>query len=82
MKDGMSCYNLLILPHLNDKGGRIIHFACTYTAMWSELITSPNAWTTCLFSMQSSSNRQNCAKVVPRYEYNNLIYRVDLANLS
>jgi hypothetical protein len=60
-------------------GGRIVHIACTYTAMWSETIKTPHAWSTCLFGLNS---RQNCAPVVPRYEYNNLVYRVDLGALA
>ncbi len=75
---GSSCYNPLHLPHMDVDGGRVISFACTYTAMWSNTI-QPSEWTTCLFGLNS---RQNCAPVVPRYEYNNLIYRVDLAHVG
>jgi hypothetical protein len=76
---GMSCYNQLILPHMNVDGGRVIYFACTFTAMWSESEKTDNAtWTTCLFGLNSY---QNCAVVVSLYEYNNLIYSVDLSRL-
>jgi hypothetical protein len=74
---GSSCYNPLHMPHLDQDGGRIITFACTYTAMWSNSLP-PSAWTSCLFGLNS---RQNCAPVVPRYEYNNLMYRVDLSTI-
>jgi hypothetical protein len=75
---GASCYNALHLPHMDLLGGRLVHFACTYTAMWSETVGNGQSWTSCLFGL---NNRRDCAPVVPRYEYNNLIYRVDLGDL-
>ena len=30
-----SCYNGLQLASQDAEGGRVIHLACTYTAMWS-----------------------------------------------
>lgn len=32
---GSSCYNPVHLPHMDLEQGRVISFACTYTAMWS-----------------------------------------------
>lgn len=76
---GGSCYNGLQLPSLDAEGGRIVHIACTYTAMWSNTIVRPWVWSTCLFGL--GGEHQDCSPVVPRYEYNNLVYRVDLAHL-
>ena len=75
---GGSCYNGLHLPSLDAEGGRLVHIACTYTAMWSNTAISPWVWSTCLFGLTA---HQDCSPVVPRYEYNNLVYRVDLGQL-
>lgn len=46
-KSGSSCYNSVHLPHMDAEGGAVVHFACTYTAMWSETLhTRPSSWTT------------------------------------
>jgi len=74
-----SCYNPLHLTHFDLEGGRIIHIACTFTAMWSSGPNAPNVWTTCLVGLAGG---KGCAPVVPRYEYNNIVYRVDLAQLT
>ena len=58
--------------HLDNEG--FVNFACTYTAMWSNTI-NPSGWDTCLFGINSG---KNCAPVIARYEYNNLVYRLDL----
>ena len=66
---------------MNINNGETIYFACTYTAMWSETVhlSGGDTWTTCLFGLNSHSG---CAVVVPRYEYNNLIYSVNLQHLN
>ena len=79
---GTSCYNLIQLPHMDCDDSSVIHFACTYTSMWSDSIHTPDkpsTWTSCLFGL---NNKVNCAPVTPRYEYNNLIYAVDLSSLK
>ena len=75
---GGSCYNGLHLPSLDQQGGRIVHLACTYTAMWSNTVLKPWVWSACLFGLNA---HQDCAPTVPRYEYNNLVYAVDLADV-
>lgn len=79
---GSSCYNGAHLPHMDLDGGRVVHLACTYTAMWSNGGAGQpgNSWSTCLFGLNGS--KAGCASVVPRYEYNNLIYRVDLSTIT
>lgn len=74
---GTSCYNQVLLPHLFRDNGRYIQFACTFTAMWSDTDNefSDSSWSTCLFGMNDGAN---CANTVPRYEYNNLVYEVDV----
>jgi hypothetical protein len=62
---GGSCYNGLHLPSLDAEGGRVVHLACTYTAMWSNTIVKPWVWSTCLFGLNA---HQDCGPVVPRYE--------------
>ena len=55
---------------------RTVAFACTFTSMWSETPSEePATWTTCLFGMHMGDG---CSENVPRYEYNNLIYGVDV----
>eukprot|EP00483_Globobulimina_turgida_P012106 UN12128 len=76
----MSCYNPLQLPFLssNDK---IIYFACTFTAMWTAKHATTNQdWNTCLFGQINGQN--GCAKVVLNYEYNNLVFKLDLSLLN
>jgi len=75
---GASCYNGLHMPHMDMEGGRVVHVACTYTAMWSNTDKDPNLWSSCLFGINS---HQGCSPVVPRYEYNNIVSRIDLQNI-
>ena len=75
---GSSCYNGLHLPSLDQQGGRIVHLACTFTAMWSNTVQAPWVWSSCLFGLNA---HQDCAPTVPRYEYNNLVYAIDLADV-
>eukprot|EP00658_Telonema_sp_P-2_P044824 TRINITY_DN3272_c0_g2_i1.p1 TRINITY_DN3272_c0_g2~~TRINITY_DN3272_c0_g2_i1.p1 ORF type:complete len:499 (+),score=66.94 TRINITY_DN3272_c0_g2_i1:80-1576(+) len=79
---GSSCYNAAHLPHMDSSDGRVIYFACTYTAMWSNAPAGApkNSWGACLFGQNGS--KAGCAAVVPRYEYNNLVYKVDLSTLA
>ena len=44
----------------------------------SNTITKPWVWSTCLFGLNS---HQDCAAAVPRYEYNNLVYQIDLQDI-
>lgn len=90
---GMVCYNPIQLPfmglkqniniNINGSGtvnDQYIYFACTFTAMWSQTYpANQTAWWNCLFGQNSHIN---CANVVPRYEYNNLIYKVNLKQFS
>ena len=50
-----SCYNPVMLPQLDLKGGRFTHFSCTFTDSFS-----------------------NAPVKVPEYDYNNLVFRIDL----
>ena len=72
---GASCYNGMHLPAMDE--GSTIHFACTCTSMWSSGGAGPGVdWDTCLFGLNPHAQ---CSPVVPRYEYNNLVYAVDLS---
>eukprot|EP00659_Diplonema_papillatum_P005624 gene5624-8576_t len=73
---GSSCYNPLQVPHLDADGGKTMFIACSYTAMWSNIDTNPNEWTSCLFG---ANGKQNCAPTAPRYEYNNIVQKVDVS---
>ena len=42
-----SCYNGLQLASQDVEGGRVIHLACTYTAMWSATIGPSYSRTPC-----------------------------------
>jgi hypothetical protein len=77
-----SCYNSIQVSALSDATERNIYVACSYTSMWSNDAPAagiPNVWSTCLFGQNA---HQNCAPVVPRYEYNNLVYRLDLLSMK
>ena len=50
-----ACYNPVMLPQLDLKGGRFTHFSCTFTDSFS-----------------------NAPVKVPEYDYNNLVFRIDL----
>ncbi len=76
------CYNSTQIAALSDATERYVYIACTYTAMWTNDAPpsdTPNVWSTCLFGQNA---HLNCAPVVPRYEYNNLIYRLDLQKIQ
>jgi len=76
---GSSCYNPLHMPWLDEDNGRVIYFACSFTAMWSDANNPNSQWYTCLTGINA---RENCAPIVPRYEYNNLVYRLDVSHLK
>jgi hypothetical protein len=76
---GASCYNALMVPQLESDGGRTVRIACTFTSMWSENASDSPSWTTCLFGMKLGDG---CSENVGRYEYNNLVYSVDLDELK
>ena len=76
---GASCYNPLHMPWMDEEGGRFIYVACSYTAMWSDKNNPNSQWYTCLTGVDSY---QNCATPVPRYEYNNMVYRLDVTLLK
>eukprot|EP00937_MAST-01D_sp_MAST-1D-sp2_P001444 g1444.t1 len=74
---GTSCYNPLQLPWLDEGGGRAIYLACTWTSMASG---APGATDrACRFDDYGGVD---CAVAVPRYEYNNLVYRLDVDRVS
>jgi len=77
-KSGSSCYNPLQMPHMDLENGRVIFVTCTFTAMWTNTNHNPDLWSSCLFGLNS---RQGCAPVVPRYEYNNIVSRIDVGRL-
>eukprot|EP00759_Apiculatamorpha_spiralis_P047770 PhF_6_TR43342/c0_g1_i2/m.66345 len=82
-RTGMVCYNPQQITHMNDNqfSDQFVFYSCSYTAMWSnQAPPSPtvNLWSTCLFGQNS---HLNCATVVPNYEYNNLVHKVDLKQL-
>ena len=70
---GASCYNPLQLPWLDEDNGRVIYLACTWTSMSSG--SSGPSDRVCDFDMYGG---QHCAVAVPRYEYNNVVFRLDL----
>lgn len=72
---GSSCYNQILIPQLYDEGDKTVRFACTFTSMWSENQRDDPSWTTCLFGMKFGDG---CSENVGRYEYNNLVYSVEL----
>jgi hypothetical protein len=70
---GTSCYNPLQLPWLDARGGATIHLACTWTSM-----SSSAAGTTDRACRFDDYGGVDCAIAVPRYEYNNLVFRLDV----
>jgi hypothetical protein len=70
---GASCYNPLQLPWLDEEEGRVIYLACTYTSMSSGNDGPKDR--VCDFDMYGG---QHCAVAVPRYEYNNVVFRLDV----
>ncbi|GMH99066.1 hypothetical protein TrST_g8324 [Triparma strigata] len=75
---GSSCYNQILIPQLYSSSDSVVRFACTFTSMWSENTSDEPTWTTCLFGMKFGDG---CSENVGRYEYNNLVYSVDLREL-
>lgn len=81
-KTGTSCYNPLQLTFMDEHDGQVVYIACTFTSMWSA--EAPGTPTTadsfgCQFDEYGGVD---CAVAVPRYEYNNLVYRLDLGNMA
>ena len=74
---GASCYNPLQLPWLDEEGGKTIYIACTWTAMASG-VDGPKS-RACAFDMYGG---RGCAVAVPRYEYNNLVFKLDVERLA
>jgi hypothetical protein len=70
---GASCYNPMQLPWLDEGQGKVIYLACTWTSM-SSGIDGPTD-RVCDYDMYGG---QHCAVAVPRYEYNNLVFRLDV----
>ena len=68
---GASCYNPQELPWLQHRGGEAIYVACTWTSMASGGGSATDracAW--------DEYGGQGCAVAVPRYEYNNVVFKV------
>ena len=74
---GTSCYNPLQLPWLDEGGGKSVYFACTFTAMTSSGPGSTDR--SCRFDDYGGID---CAVAVPRYEYNNLVFKLDVDDLA
>lgn len=74
---GASCYNPLQLPWLDEGGGMTIYVACTWTAMASG-VGGAATDRACAFDMYGG---RGCAIAVPRYEYNNLVFKLDVDRL-
>jgi hypothetical protein len=70
---GASCYNPLQLPWLDEDGGNVLYIACTWTSM-SSGGDGPND-RACDYDMYGG---QHCAVAVPRYEYNNVVFRLNV----
>jgi hypothetical protein len=74
---GASCYNPMQLPWLDERGGAVVHLACTWTTMASG--KGPGQTDrACAFDEYGG---QGCGVAVPRYEYNNLVFRLDVDQL-
>ena len=84
-RTGSSCYNPLQLQFMEGNGAagqRHIYIACTYTSMWSSWKGLSGGDHRRSFSCELADyGGANCAEPVPRYEYNNLVYRIDLGQL-
>jgi len=74
---GNSCYNPLQLPWLDEGGGRVVHLACTFTSMSSS--RSGRRDRSCAFDGYGGVD---CAIAVPRYEYNNLVFRLNVEKMA
>lgn len=73
---GTSCYNPLQLPWLDEDGGKVVHFACTFTSM-----TSSGPGPTDRACRFDDYGGVDCAVAVPRYEYNNLVFQLDVEQM-
>lgn len=71
---GTSCYNPLQLTFMDEAAGQAIYVACTFTSMWSSQQKQPRD-KSCAFSDYGG---QGCSVAVPRYEYNNIVYKLNL----
>ena len=71
-------YNGVQLAQMD--AGPLVYFACTFTAMWSQAGAGApgSTWGACLFGLDPT---RGCSAVVPRYEYNNLVYAIELGDL-
>ena len=70
---GMSCYNPMQLAWLDEYGGARVYIACTFTAMASS--TGGKTDRSC---RADDYGGVDCAVAVPRYEYNNLVFGLDV----
>ena len=73
---GSSCYNPLQLAWLDEDEGKVVYFACTWTSMSSS--APGNTDRVCKFDEYGGVG---CAVAVPRYEYNNLVFRLDVEDM-
>ena len=73
---GSSCYNPLQLAWLDEGGGKVVYFACTWTSMSSG--GPGHSDRACKFANYGGIG---CAVAVPRYEYNNLVFRLDVEDM-
>jgi len=74
---GASCYNPQQLPWMDEQGGRYIYIACTWTSMASS--GQGNTDRVCAYDEYGG---KGCALAVPRYEYNNVVFRLDTDNTA
>lgn len=61
------------LPWLDEQDGNVLYLACTWTSMSSG--GSGPTDRSCDYDMYGG---QHCAIAVPRYEYNNVVFRLDV----
>ena len=78
---GTSCYNPLQLPFLQEGGGSRIYFACTITSAFS-YTTNDRSKAKGYSCSWDSVGGQGCDVSIPRYEYNNMVFAVDMDELS
>jgi hypothetical protein len=65
------------LPWLDEQGGSTIYFACTWTSMTSNADGKTDR--ACRFDDYGGVD---CAIAVARYEYNNLVYKLDVTQMA
>jgi hypothetical protein len=75
---GYSCYNPVQLPEFQELGGRIIYFACTITSIDSYTETSSSKSYACSFDGVGNAG---CDVAIPRYEYNNMVFALEVGGL-